>query len=85
MCKEEVSEEINIKNVIMPNPKKALILVKNNKQPVSFKKVGPTNRIEDETINPPSNTGYRLVDMKLLTDIFSSLRCPKYGNFTLAL
>ena len=50
---------------------------------VSFKKVGPTNTVEDETTNQLSIAGYRLVDMELLGEVFSSLRCAECGDFTL--
>ena len=51
---------------------------------VSFKKIGPTNTVEDQTFNQPSITGYRLVDMELLANVFSSLGCAECGHFTLA-
>ena len=45
---------------------------------VSFTKVGPTNTVEDQTINQPSITGYKLVNMKLLANVFSSLGCADW-------
>ena len=50
---------------------------------VSFKKVGPTNTVEDETTNQLSIAGYRLVDMELLGEVFSTLKWDECDDFTL--